>query len=147
MSTAERRYGLALSLLLAAFVGRVVAQLLQLWRPNAWLPPFAAWHSSLLPYPLLLALQALIIGLGLWAIVRVYRGVAPSERLGRVLRTAGVLYAAVMAVRLGLGLTVLRHVPWFASYLPTAFHFVLAGFLLTLGMYALRRTKLACDAR
>lgn len=142
MSTAERRYGLALSLLLAAFVGRVVAQLLQLWRPNAGLPPFAAWHSSLLPYPLLLALQAIIIGLGLWAVVRVCRGVAPSEHLGRALRTASVLYAVAMAVRLSLGLTVLRHVPWFAAYLSTAFHFVLAGFLLTLGMSSPRRKTL-----
>lgn len=147
MSTAERRYGLALSLLLAAFVGRVVAQLLQLERPNAWLPPFAAWHSGLLPYPLLLALQALIISLGLWAIVQVYRGVGLPERLGRGLRTASVLYAGVMAVRLGLGLTVLRHVPWFAACLPTAFHFVLAAFLMTLGMYSLRQRKLASDAR
>lgn len=85
MQTREkgRRYVLVLSLLLAAFMGRVLAQLLQVWTPIPWLPPFEAWHSGLLPYPVLVASQLVIIVIALRVIMALSRGRAPSRPIGR----------------------------------------------------------------
>ena len=49
-SARRTRYVAALGALLAAFVLRVIAQLVQLIAPVAWLPPFTAWDSGALPY-------------------------------------------------------------------------------------------------
>lgn len=133
-----RRYALVLSLLLAAFVGRVLAQLLQVWTPLPWLPPFEAWHSGLLPYPLLVASQLIIIGLALRVIVALLRGRTSSRGAGRVLVAIGALYFTAMVGRLVLGLTALSHIAWFDARLPTGFHLVLASFLLVLGAFRLR---------
>ncbi|MBN9318414.1 MAG: hypothetical protein BGN86_03070 [Caulobacterales bacterium 68-7] len=129
-----------LGVLLAAFIGRVAAQLVQAWRPVGWLPPFDAWQSGALPYPVLVASQVAIIVLALWVI----RGVATgrmrrSTTLGRVLLAFGAIYFIGMAARLVLGLTVLSHVGWFTAILPAIFHLVLAGFVLTWADYHRRR--------
>jgi len=47
---------------LALFVLRVIGQLEALLLAPAFLPPFAAWESGLIPYPLLLPVQILLIG-------------------------------------------------------------------------------------
>ena len=46
----------------------------------------------------------------------------------------GAAYFAAMALRLGLGQTVLHDSRWFAAMLPAAFHLVLASFLFTFGL-------------
>ena len=43
-----------------------------------------------------------------------------------------------MLIRLLLGLTIMRDSRWFTSYLPTAFHLVLASWLLVYGHFHLR---------
>ena len=45
---------LLLAILTAAFLFRVMAQLLQSLWPLDVLPSFGSWHSATLPYPLLL---------------------------------------------------------------------------------------------
>lgn len=47
----------------------------------------------------------------------------------------GALYFLTMFARLVLGLTVYRGIRWFASYIPTVFHLVLASWLLLYGHY------------
>lgn len=137
-----RRYALVLSLLLAAFVARVLAQLLQVWTPRPWLPPFEAWHSGLFPYPLLVASQLIIIGLALRAIVALLRRRTSSRGAGRVLVAVGALYLTAMVGRFLLGLTALSHIAWFEARLPTVFLLVLASFLLVLGAFHLRTSEL-----
>jgi hypothetical protein len=135
---ARRRTAALLGLLLAAFVFRVASQLVQAWRPVAWLPPFEAWHSATLPYPALVAAQLIIIAIALGCIARILRGrMRPDRRVGVTLRALGWIYAAVMAARLVLGLTVLHHVRWFDAPLPSLFHLVLAAMVLTLASFHL----------
>ena len=61
------------TVLLAVFVFRVFAQLLQSYAPTPALPPFAAWESGALPYPALVAAQAVIIIVSLTLIVALFR--------------------------------------------------------------------------
>src|SRR3712207_3552872 len=90
---ARRVHGAVLLLLLAAFLGRVLAQLIQAVRPVGWLPPFEAWHSATIPYGALLALQGATALLCLWPILGLVRGsTIPNRRLGRGLLATGLLY-------------------------------------------------------
>lgn len=135
----RRQYVAVLDLLLLAFLFRVVSQLVQAWRPVAWLPPFEAWHSGTMPYPVLVLAQVLIIAVTLWCIVRIAQGrMRPNPGAGRVLRVLGWIYFMVMVVRQVLGLTVLHHVRWFDAWLPSVFHLVLASIVLTLASFHLR---------
>jgi hypothetical protein len=137
--SAGRAYVLVLGLLLLAFVFRVISQLVQLWRPVRWLPPFEAWHSGALPYPILVAAQLVIIIVALWCMLRIERGVMrPKRAIGQVLLVLGWIYFAGMALRLVLGLSLLHHIRWFDAPLPSFFHLVLASMVLTLARFHLQ---------
>jgi hypothetical protein len=122
------------TILLAVFLFRVFAQLLQFYAPTPALPSFAAWESGALPYPLLVAAQAVIILVSLALIVAlVRRRLHPNRKLGLILLVAGGLYLAGMLFRLVSGYTFLAGVPFFNDHLPAYFHIVLAGLVLTFG--------------
>ncbi|WP_413935547.1 hypothetical protein [Nitrospira sp. BLG_1] len=130
---------MVLTILLLLFCCRVFAQLLQAWSPMAWLPPFEAWASGTLPYGLLVASQIMIIVVCVRVIWRLHTGVVvPSMKAGKVLLVLGGIYGGLMCVRLILGLTVATDHFWFSARLPTAFHFVLAGFVLIYGWFHYR---------
>lgn len=59
----------------------------------------------------------------------------PSMKTGKVPLVLGGIYAGLMSVRLIIGLTVATDHFWFSAKLPTAFHFVLAGFVLVCGWF------------
>jgi len=131
-----RRYVIALTVLLLLFCFRVFAQLLQAWSPVAFLPPFEAWESGAVPYWLLVASQAGIIAVCARIIWRLHTGVTvPSRKTGKVLFAIGGIYWGLMCIRLIIGLTVATDHFWFSARLPTAFHLVLAGFVLVCGCY------------
>lgn len=125
--------------LLALFGFRVVAQLIQQLAPVSFLPPFEAWHSAAVPYPLLLLSQLLILALFGWLAWRISNGATrPRCKLGRWLLGFGALYMLVMVMRLALGLTLFPGHHWFDKPLPTFFHLVLAAYLLVLGTFHVR---------
>ncbi len=131
-----RRYVGVLTALLLLFCLRVIAQLLQSWSPVAFLPPFAAWESGAMPYPLLVISQVVIIAVCARVIWRLHRGVAvPSVKTGKALLVFGGIYGGLMCARLIIGLTVATDHFWLSARLPTAFHFVLAGFVLVYGWF------------
>jgi len=132
----QRLYVWLLVVLLAAFIGRVAAQLVQAIVPVGWLPPFAAWAAGGLPYLLLLAIQLAIIATLIVIIARLARGrLTARRRWGPWLLGLGAIYFAMMAFRLMAGLSVLADHAWFAAPLPAIFHMVLAVIVLTLGHY------------
>ena len=133
-----RSYARWLWLLLAVFGFRVVAQPAARLVPGL-LPPFQSWHSSALPYSLLLTSQVVIVLVMGWIANSYTVGAVSSRpRLGSLLLGLGSLYFVAMVVRLALGLTVLRDIRWFASPLPTVFHLVLATFVLLVGQFHYR---------
>lgn len=132
-------YGRWLWLLAALFLVRVAAQPLALVIDRPFVPPFDAWHSGVVPYGVLVAAQVAIVAVMCRTALRMSRRrVVPDRRVGIIALTAGAVYFSGMLVRLVLGTTVLSGQPWFARPLPTAFHLVLAGFMLVYGLFHIR---------
>jgi hypothetical protein len=124
----------ALWTLLALFTGRVLGQLAVALDVAPFLPPMDEWQSGLLPYPVLLAAQVVLLaGLGTicWQFSR-GRGwfFRASSRLGTPLWIAGWIYAASMVVRYVVWMTIRPEERWTGDLIPVVFHVVLASFLL-----------------
>ena len=134
-------YVVILSILLALFCFRVLAQLLQLYIEVPFLPPFDAWQSGAVPYKGLLISQILIIVFYGWILQRLVSDrMRPSRKQGWIFFSIGLIYFLLMAVRLFVGLTGLSGHYWFRSYLPTLFHFVISGYLIVVGYFHLQAT-------
>jgi len=131
-----RLFAWVLSILTGLFVFRLVAQLIQVWYPVAFLPSFEAWQSGALPYPLLFVSQVTIAGLCVRVVWRMFKDtVVPAYKKGTILLHLGGLYAGVMSIRLFVALTVAPEHFWFSARLPTIFHFVLAAFIFVYGRF------------
>jgi hypothetical protein len=128
-----RRYAAALWVLTGLFAFRVMAQPAALVF-DGLLPSFNSWDGGVMPYPVLLVTQIVILG---WLARTAWRfstgTIVPRRQMGRAALTFGGVYFAVMFLRLLLGATALSHVRWFASPLPAVFHLVLATYLLLYG--------------
>jgi hypothetical protein len=133
------RHHLALAVLGALFFLRVLGQALVAFAGVPGLPPMAEWHSGLLPYPLLLPVQLVILAL----MARLGRDMArgggwarPRPRLGRALILLSAAYAAAMAGRYGLTMVWYPERRWLGTgTIPILFHWVLAAYLFVLGRY------------
>jgi len=120
------------------FALRVIGQVyVGLYAPG-WLPPWAEWYSGLLPYPLLLPAQLLVL---MWMTVVSYdnsraagRFHVESERVRRWLRVIATIYAGVMLLRYGLTMTLKPEMRWLHGTIPIAFHLVLAGYIAALSI-------------
>ena len=123
-------------MLLALFTLRVFGQLLVVVGVAPFLPPIDEWQSGLLPYPMLLASQILIVGLLVTVCVQFTRRsgyfVRPNRWLATPLWIVGWLYASGMVVRYAL----LRR-----DAIPVVFHIVLASFLLVVADYHRKRSS------
>ena len=135
----NRSYAVALASLLLLFVFRIVAQFVQWIHPVGFLPAFDDWHSGVLPYPVLLTGQALILAVLLRIVVAhgTDRCIA-HRRLGIVLLAGGGVYLAVMCFRLLASVTFATADSWLGATIPAFFHVVLACFLLIHGHFNLR---------
>jgi membrane protease YdiL (CAAX protease family) len=138
----QRRYGGWLTLLMALFAFRVLAQPVAAQWHVALLPSFDDWHSGAVPYPLLLISQCLILFVGI-AVTRFFyrRELSPRRRLGTCLLYLGWIYWGVMSMRLLLGVTLLNNVHWFTQTLPALFHLLLANFLMLVGEFLRRQNQ------
>jgi hypothetical protein len=131
-----RTWAALMGLLTALFTLRVVGQLVQGWLPQPWLPPFAAWQGSVLPYPLLLAIQFVILGAMACASYGAWKAtMVPSPRAMQWTAWLGSLYMAAAIARLAIGFKVEAAPAWFSARISCAFHLVLAGFVLALSRY------------
>ena len=133
-TTVRKKYVVWLAILVLLFGFRVVAQLVQKFYALSFLAPFEAWHSGVLPYPVLLAFQIIIMFICTILVVRFARGeTARNPIVGVIYMVLGSVYFSVMLFRLVAGLTFAAEQSWFSVRIPTAFHLVLASFLLSLG--------------
>lgn len=146
MATSRYRafFVLAVALLSAAFLLRVLGQAVQRWFPQEFLPAFEAWQGSGLPYPALLACQIVILSLlGVAICSMVHRARFFGPRVSRCVIVAGWLYFAFMLARLALGLTVLGASGWFTAWISTLLHLDLAIVVILWGWDQLRRSRAA----
>ena len=118
------------------FAMRVLAQGIQALYPVPFLPPFQAWHGDVLPYPLLVISQIIILFVLAGILIRVKDDtISPSPWKYRTCFTLGSIYFLFMTFRLIAGLTFMADHPWFSKSYPAFFHVVLASFILLLGHY------------
>ena len=115
------------------FLLRVLGQLEVVLIAPAWLPSMEQWYSGLLPYPLLLPAQILILMLMTGLTVNEMRrpSVLRSARWNW-LRDLSLIYFVVMVLRLILQFYRGAEDVIAAGGIPVAFHWVLALFLLVL---------------
>jgi putative CocE/NonD family hydrolase len=132
-------YFIALSFLTVLFLLRVVGQLLVAVWHVPFLPPMQEWFSGVIPYPVLLACQALILAVYGKVCLEFALGsgffVVPRLGLGRFLLRFGSLYLVIMIIRYALRMALYPVERWAGGSLPIFFHWVLALFLLVLGWY------------
>ena len=126
----------ALWALLLLFSLRVLGQVLVAWFSVPWLPAMEHWYSGLIPYPYLLAAQALIIVLMARICVDFSRArglfYGPRRPFAREWRWFGYVYLAAMAARaLFIG----------DRPIPIFFHWVLALFVILVGESHRRRLR------
>ena len=138
-------YSRILWALLALFCARVLGQLLVATRGVSFLPPMEEWFSGLIPYTRLLASQLVIIVLLAWVATQFSRGrgwaTRPNLRLGRGLAIFGTLYLGVMVIRYVIRMTLYPLERWTGGSIPIFFHWVLAGFVLTVALFHLRTAE------
>lgn len=140
--TREKLRVAALLLALLLFFARVVGQIQVLLLQPDWLPPMEAWYSGLLPYPILLPAQILLLMFMSLVACDHVRGRGffwPSRngvRLG--LRAFAALYASAMAIRLAVMMSAPPHDPLASGIIPVVFHWVLAGFIAAVAAAPIR---------
>lgn len=139
---APRVYGVVMWMLTFLFFLRVIGQALVAFLRVSFLPPMEEWYSGLIPYPILLPIQILILLFQIKVCTDFSRGsgffVFPRKRMGYFLRWFSYLYFASMALRYVVTMALFPEQRWFGGTIPIFFHFVLAGFLFTLGRYHVR---------
>ena len=110
------------------FLLRVAGQAIQHWAPRSYLPPFDAFQGSDLPYSVLLASQIVILGGMVVCNLR-------PPRARRALVWFGSFYLAGSLARIAVGLAVPGAPAWFSTWIPAAFHVVLAAYVLALARF------------
>jgi hypothetical protein len=120
-----------LLLLTGLFALRVAGQVVVVVARPAWLPPMTQWN--LLPYPLLLPIQILLLG-GMTALA-LQLSDPGDDVVGRVLIGLALAYWAAMALRYAVRMRRRPEERWFGGAIPIVFHCVLAAWLFVLGSF------------
>jgi hypothetical protein len=122
--------------LLALFVLRVAGQALVAFLDVTFLPPMDAWYSGLMPYEYLLPSQILLIALMTKICLDFSRRRGFFFEPNKLLATAwlwfGYAYLAAM---------IARAVLLWDHAIPIVFHWVLAVFVITVGLSHRRRLR------
>jgi|GEM_PF-1079810 hypothetical protein len=135
------RYAALLWMFSFLFALRVLGQAVQRWWPQPFLPPFHAFQGSTLPYWLLLSFQLVILFIMVRLAWRMRCGaLVPGFRAGKVLLWTGCIYMVGSLGRIIIGATLPEAPAWFSTWIPAAFHVVLAAFVLTLGLFHQRES-------
>jgi hypothetical protein len=127
------------------FLLRVVGQFEVLLLAPDWLPPMYDWYSGLIPYPILLPLQIVILMIMASVVVREMQASHhASGHWKRWVRGMAIVYFALMLLRLIVQLIRGADSVIEAGGIPVAFHWVLALFLLLLARRNSTTGRLAC---
>ena len=132
-------YGVWLWAFTILLIGRVAGQVVVALRAPAWLPPMEQWQSGLLPYPVLLACQAVVLTLMVWIAADFSRAagfwIAPRPRLGAAALWWSSVYFGAMVARYVIRMARRPDQRWIGGTIPIVFHSVVAAFQWTFGVY------------
>jgi len=132
-----------LSVLAGLFFLRVLGQALVAFAGVTLLPPMSEWYSGLLPYPLLLPVQLVILLVQGKISLDLGRGhgffVPRRPRVGRGLQRFAAVYVLAMVLRYALTMAWYPERRWLGTgTIPIVLHWVLAAYLFTLGRFLAR---------
>lgn len=143
------RWAALMAVLVGLFALRVVGQAAVTYGGTAFLQPPSEWQSGLLPYPVLLGGQTILLALLVWVTIAAGRGSGPfavaRPRLATALAWLGSAYAAATIVRYAVTMALRPEWRWFGHTIPIAFHGVLAAYLFAVGR-CLVRGRAGADA-
>ena len=132
-------YSVPLILFTTLLYGRVIGQLIVYLYGPRWLPPMDEWQSGLLPYPVLLASQCVVLTFMTRICIDFARGhgffVEPHAAGGVFSRWFGIAYFAGMVFRYIVTMIRKPERRWFGGTIPIVFHSFVAAFLWTWGRY------------
>ena len=141
------RHGPILALLTLLFFLRVLGQALVAFLSVSRLPAMEQWHSGLLPYPILLTIQLVMLVVMVKIVMDISRGAGffAKQRPGwsRFLVSFSAIYVGAMVLRYVLSMISQPEMRWLGGTIPILFHFVLAGFLFTWGRFHSQRATFA----
>ena len=141
--TDSSRLSFYLWLFTLLLLGRVLGQLVVATTAPRWLPPMEQWQSGLLPYPVLLASQAVVLTLMVWISLDFSRGagfwVEPRPRLGLAALWWSYLYFTAMVVRYIIRMVRRPDQRWLGGTIPIIFHSIVAAFQWTFGTFHVSR--------
>ena len=123
-------------MLLGLFVLRVVGQALVAFLDVEFLPPMQAWYSGLMPYEVLLPSQIVIVALMAKISLDFTRGRGFFFEKNRFFATAWLWFGWVY-----LAAMIARAVFLWDHSIPIVFHWVLAAFVITVGLSHRRRLR------
>jgi len=133
--------GIFLWICTALLIARVLGQLIVAIAAPKWLPPMEAWQSGLVPYPALLASQALVLTLMVWISIDLSAGrgfwSVPMPILGAVVLAWSGLYFSAMIVRYLRRMIRRPDQRWFGGTIPIVFHSIVAAFQCAFACYHL----------
>jgi hypothetical protein len=140
-------YSVVLGILAVAFLLRVVGQLLVALFEVSFLPPMAQWYSGLIPYPVLLPVQIVILLIQAKISRDIWRGVGfiadRRPTAGRFLCRFSYVYFLAMVVRYAVTMYLYPERRWFQGTIPIFFHWILAAYLFVFGRYHLHAVDTA----
>jgi hypothetical protein len=118
---------------------RVIGQIVVVLFAPRWLPPMEQWQSGLLPYPVLLAGQAVVLTLMVWISADFSRGAGfflePWPKAARATLWFSYAYFGGMIVRYVIRMTRHPDQRWLGGTIPIIFHSIVAAFLWTFATY------------
>jgi hypothetical protein len=119
------------------FIIRVIGQIVVAIRPQQWLPPMYQWNF--IPYPILLPIQLVFIGVMVWINISFSKNVGistiESPSTGKFLISFSAVYVLAMVIRYTIRMYRRPDQRWFGGTIPIVFHVVLASYLYTLGSF------------
>ena len=119
--------------------GRVIGQFIVRIAAPKWLPPMEQWQSGLLPYPVLVAGQLVVLTLMFWISIDFSRGdgfwVQPHPHLGLAALVWSYFYFGAMIVRYAARMTRRPDQRWLGGTIPIIFHSLVAAFQWLFGTY------------
>lgn len=127
-------HAVAMAVLLALFVLRVIGQIVVALAHPRWLPHMREWYSGLIPYPVLLPVQIVFIIIMARMTLDVARGTGwatPRPALGTTVIALSLVYAGAMGIRFVVWLR--RPPERRRAWIPIIFHVVLSAFLFVFG--------------
>lgn len=146
-----RKYAAILWLLLFLFILRVVGQVLVAFFGVGFLPLMEEWYSGLIPYPILLVSQILIIILLAKVCMdfTIARGLftEPRNLFRKPALIFGCLYFLSMVARYIIRMSLLPEERWTGGTIPIVFHLVLASYVIVFSLYHISTGKQRGETR